>query len=130
MKNWEIRLVGLNQNMTQAKNIAGMDPSVYLSLSERPDPSWIKIFEEELAKQPRPINKWSGSARVEGPNVVFTCPLAEESIQGWIEALKPAIERTNHGRAKLGREQAEEERQKAAAASEDALGKLARKLRF
>jgi len=45
MKEWNIRLVGLNQNMTQAKNVAGMDPKVYLSLSERPDPSWIKIFE-------------------------------------------------------------------------------------
>jgi len=127
MKEWNIRLVGLNQNMTQAKNVAGMDPKVYLSLSERPDPSWIKIFERELASQPRQVDKWSGSARVEGPNIVFTCTLAEEKIQGWIEALKPAIRRANEDRAKLGQG---EEREAQAAASKSALEELAGKLKF
>jgi hypothetical protein len=131
MKSWDIRLIGLNQNMTQAKNHVAADPKVYLKLSERPDGPWIRIFEQELANQPRPIDKWSGSARVEGPNVVFTCPLAGEKIQGWIDMLKPAIQRTNQARARLA---LEEEKTKAGDDRGDSpaarLREVADKLRF
>ncbi|MCK2149444.1 hypothetical protein MYE70_10235 [Marinobacter alexandrii] len=70
----DIKLTGLDTDLTRQSPSASGMKLVYLSLSELPPQEWRQIFDQERAS---PRHSMWRRAHVEGQHIVIDCPLDE-----------------------------------------------------
>jgi hypothetical protein len=87
----EIRIIGLDVDLTQPSQEAPGFRRLYLKLSEEPPPEWVKIFEQERRV---PSHRVWRSAWVVGAHIVVEC-VPEDLEQSQLNHLKEDVANTN-----------------------------------
>ena len=124
----EIRITDLDVDLTQPSDEAPGFRRLYLKLSERPSPEWVKIFEQERRF---PAHRTWRNAWVVGAHIVVEC-IPEELEQAHLNHLKQDVATVNQKFAEWtvrNKEETLQQLQKQAVLREQ-LAQLRSRLRF